>query len=103
MRHGILKTKFGGGKDANDMLMRKMAYNFFSHGSLKTTQTKAKVLKNHIERLVEKMKIKTEANKNILLRFLESEKLINLLYEQIPPVLGEIKGGYVRIEKLQVR
>lgn len=103
MRHRIQKTKFGGGKDANDMLMRKMAYNFFTHGSLKTTQTKARVLKSHLERLVEKMKERTEANKNVLKKYLVSEKLIENLYQQVPAVMGNIKGGYVRIEKLQVR
>lgn len=103
MKHRIQKTKFGGGKDANDMLLRKMAYNFFSNGSLKTTQTKAKVVKQHIEKLVEKLKIKNEANQNVLKRLLDSEELVKSLYEQIPSALGDIKGGYVRIEKLQVR
>lgn len=103
MRHGILKTKFGAGKDANDMLLRKLAYNFFAHGSLKTTVSKAKVLKKHIDTLVEKLKVKTEANRNILLHFLVHEELIDRLYEQLPPILGEVKGGYTRIQKLQVR
>ena len=103
MRHGILKTKFGAGKDANDMLLRKMAYNFFTHGSIKTTETKAKVLKKHIDRLVEKFKSKTESNRNVLLKFVVHEDLIDRLYEQIPSVLGDIKGGYTRIQKLQTR
>lgn len=103
MRHGILKTKFGAGKDAEDMLMRKLAYNFLKNGSMKTTVTKAKVLKQHIDRLVEKMKVKTEANRNILKQYVVHEELIDKLYEQIPAVLGEIKGGYTRIQKLQVR
>lgn len=103
MRHGILKTKFGAGKDANDMLMRKMAYNFFTNGSIKTTETKAKVLKKHIDRLVEKFKTKTESNRNVLLKFVVHEDLIDRLYEQLPSVIGEIKGGYTRIQKLQTR
>lgn len=103
MRHGILKTKFGAGKDAEDMLMRKLSYNFLMNGSLKTTVKKAKVLKQHIDRLVEKMKVKSEANTNILKQYIVHEDLIAKLYEQIPAVLGEIKGGYTRIQKLQVR
>ncbi len=103
MRHGILKTKFGAGKDANDMLMRKLAYNFFTNGSIKTTITKAKVLKKHVDTLVEKLKTDTEANRNVLKRFLVHKDLIDRLYEQLPSVIGEIKGGYTRIQKLQMR
>ena len=103
MRHRIQKTKFGGGKDANDMLIRKLAYNFFTHGSIKTTETKAKVLKQHIERLVEKIKEDTQANRNVLKRFLVSETLIDTLYKQVPSAIANINGGYVRIEKLSVR
>lgn len=103
MRHGILKTKFGRGKDANDMLIRKLSYNFLMHGSIKTTERKAKVLKQHIERMVEKMKERSEANTNVLKRYGVPVSLINSLYEQVPGAIGDLKGGYVRVEKLSIR
>ena len=54
MKHQISKVKFRGGKDANKMLIKKLLYNFFSHGSIVTTAAKAKALKMFVEKLVEK-------------------------------------------------
>lgn len=103
MRHGYKKIKFGYGKDANDMLMRKLAYNFFTNGKIVTTDTKAKVLKSYVEKLVEKLKEKNEANKNSLLRSLGSQALIDTLYETVTDKVKGIQGGYVRVQRLAIR
>lgn len=103
MRHRVKKIKFRQGKDATDMLMRKLAINFFSRGKLKTTLKKAKVLKSRVEKLVEKVKEKNQANKNYLLRFLGENKLIDLLFENVGPVLKDKTGGYVKVVKLGYR
>lgn len=103
MRHRIKKVKFKGGKDANDMLVRKLAVNFFRKGKLTTTVSKAKVLKSIIERLVEKAKEKTESNKNHLLRFGIPKDLIYLLFESIGPALKNTIGGYVKVIRLGFR
>ncbi len=103
MKHQVSKVKFRGGKDANKMLVKKLLYNFFSHGSIVTTAAKAKVLKTFVERLVEKTKTDTTANKNYMLRYITSKDLLKHLYTNVGPVVKDIQGGYVRIEKLHQR
>jgi large subunit ribosomal protein L17 len=103
MRHGSRKVKVQLGVDANQMLMRKLAVNFFAHGVLTTTQKKAKLLKSHIERLVEKSKKKNEANKNFLLRKLANPKLVQSLFTSVGPVMADRIGGYVTLQKLYDR
>ena len=103
MKHGVKKIKFNWGKDANKMLMRKLAINFLSNGHLQTTLTKAKALKPYLEKLVSKMKLKSEANKNYLLRYLGEEKIINNGFKVVGPALSKINGGYVRIVKMNMR
>jgi len=103
MRHGVKKIKFNWGKDANKMLMRKLAINFLSKNYLQTTLSKAKALKPYLEKLVSKMKVKSEANKNYLLRYLGDEKIINNGFKVIGPALSKINGGYVRIVKMNMR
>ena len=49
------------------------------------------------------MKEKTEANKNVLKKYLASDELIDRLYEHVPAAVADIKGGYTKIEKLQIR
>ncbi|MGB9882922.1 MAG: 50S ribosomal protein L17 [Microgenomates group bacterium] len=103
MKHQQKKIKFNFGYDANRMLVKKLVVNFLNHGYLETTEKKAKVLKQVIERLVSKMKIKTNANKNYLLRYLSKTKLVDECFEVIGPALANVNGGYVRIVKKQER
>ncbi|NTU72613.1 50S ribosomal protein L17 [Candidatus Roizmanbacteria bacterium] len=103
MRHNKSKIKFSQGKDANKMLMRKLAYNFIVNGKIETTEKKAKVLKSYIEKMAEKMKEGTEANKNVLLSAFGNAEFVAKLFEKVGPTIKEIKGGYVRATKLQLR
>lgn len=103
MRHGVKKIKFSNGIDANRALVRKLAVNFFLKGKLSTTLPKAKAIKPVLERLVEKMKIKTEANVNYLKQKLDNKEVIEMAYKDISPVVAKINGGYVRIIKLGQR
>ncbi|MCS6956714.1 MAG: 50S ribosomal protein L17 [Patescibacteria group bacterium] len=99
MRHKIKKNKFGFGKDANKMLLRKLAVNFLKTGYLETTFKKAKVLKSFLEKLISKGKTFNEANKNYLLKYLSNLKLVNKIFEEIGPSFSNISGGYIKIIK----
>lgn len=103
MRHRVKKIKFSDGVDANRALVRKLAINFFLQGKLTTTLSKAKAIKPVIERLIEKMKVKTEANVNYLKHILDSKEVLIIAYRDISPVIAKINGGYVRIIKLGQR
>ncbi len=103
MRHRVKKIRFGGGRDANRMLVRKLLVNFFTRGKLETTLSRAKAIRPTVERIVEKSKEKTEANKNCLLKTLDQKKVVNILFDQIGPVFKDKHGGYVRVVKLGQR
>ena len=103
MRHRVKKIKFSDGYDANRALVRKLAVNFFLRGKLTTTLAKAKAMKPVIEKLIEKMKVKTEANLNYLRQKLDSNEVIAIAYNDIGPVIEKINGGYIRIIKLGKR
>lgn len=103
MRHRVKKIKIRKGKDANKMLLVKLAKNFLVKGKIVTTLKKAKVIKSYLERIIEKSKRKTEANKNYLLRFVHDKKLIDYLFNTIGLVFKDIKGGYVKVIKMGQR
>ncbi|MFA6017340.1 MAG: bL17 family ribosomal protein [Patescibacteria group bacterium] len=103
MRHRVKKIKFSNGIDANRAMTRKLALNFFLKGKLSTTLSRAKAIKPVIERLVEKMKIRTEANVNYLKEKLDDERILEIAYRDIGPVVAKINGGYIRIIKLGQR
>ena len=103
MLHRTTKIRFGHGRDANKMLMRKLAHNFFMAGKITTTEAKIKSLKPFVEKLVEKAKKQSEANKNYLLRNLANEKVIKLLFNEIGPALKDQISGYVKTIRLSAR
>ena len=103
MSHGVKKIKIKSGKDANRMLMRKLAVNFISYGTMVTTEKKAKTLRPFIERLVEKAKTKSEANKNYLLRVFTVPKFMTIMVDQVGPALQDKQGGYIRLTRLNQR
>jgi large subunit ribosomal protein L17 len=103
MRHRVKKIKFSDGIDANRALVRKLAVNFFLKGKLTTTLSKAKAIKPVIEKLIEKMKVKTEANVNYLKQKLDSKEVLAIAYRDISPVIAKINGGYIRVIKLGKR
>lgn len=103
MRHGSKKIKVRLGIDANKMLMRKLTMNFISMGKITTTQTKAKLLKTFVERLVEKTKQETEANKNYLLRYIPYSHIVQKLFLNVGPAMKDKIGGYVTLQKMYQR
>ncbi len=102
MRHSVKKIKFAKGKNATVALIRKLSVNFLKKGKITTTLKKAKVLKPIIERLVEKAKKKTEANKNLLLKYLANWQLVESMFGHVGPAFTTRIGGYVRLVRLGV-
>lgn len=100
MRHRVKKIKFSDGVDANRALVRKLAVNFFLRGKLSTTLSRAKAMKPVIEKLIEKMKAKTESNLNFLKQKLDNKEVLEIAYKDISPTIAKINGGYIRIIKL---
>lgn len=103
MRHRVKKMRFGIGQDANAAILRKLVSNFFLRGKITTTEKRAKALKQHIDILVGKMKEKTEANKNILLKYIGKPEFVDILFTQIGESAAKATGGHVRIQKLLYR
>lgn len=103
MRHNVKKTKFGVGQDAGGMLLRKLAIQFLTRGKVETTEKRIKILKSHVEKIVEKTKERSEANKNFLLKTLGSVKMLGMLFNDIGTIAKKRVGGYVRLVKLPRR
>jgi large subunit ribosomal protein L17 len=103
MQHRVHKFKFSSGKGANDMLLRKLVVNFLEHGSMVTTEKKGKALSSYMDKIVQKAKNRSEANKNYLLSKVGSEKTVATLFEKVGPVFKDVNGGYLSLKRLQQR
>lgn len=103
MRHGVKKIKFNQGKDANKMLMKKLAINFLEKGKLITTKAKAKALISYLEKLLTKAKEASEANKNVLLKRFGNRPIVHRLFKEIGPVLKVKNSGFLKSTNLGQR
>ncbi|OGK62213.1 50S ribosomal protein L17 [Candidatus Roizmanbacteria bacterium RIFOXYB2_FULL_38_10] len=97
------KIKFRGGKDANKMLMRKLATNFLLKGKMETTKQKAKAAQSIVEKLVTKAKTNSEADRNFMLKHVTIQSMVKILVSQIAPSLTKVSSGYTRIVSMGQR
>lgn len=104
MKHQISKIKVKDGSDANQMLVKKLVRNFIAHGTLETTQTKAKILNAVMQNLVHKALSGTEASVNILLPYLQNRKAVDAFVAEITTRQGtHPASGSVKMLKLGMR
>ncbi len=102
MRHSQKTKVLGREKGQRKALIATLAVSLVRDGKIKTTETKAKVLRPMVERLVTKAKAGDVAAR----RFLTSKvgaPTAKALVDVIAPKYKERKGGYLRIIKLNDR
>ena len=85
------------------MLFRKLMLNFLQNAKLTTTLSKAKALKSYLERVISRSRVKSEANKNYLLKFFPKRVVNEVMFDQVGTAFSKLTGGYVRVIRLNER
>jgi|SRR5690625_420347 len=97
-------TRLGGGAAHQRRMLSNLAVSLFEHGSIRTTETKAKRLRPVAERLITKAKRGDLAARRQVQAALpansESQTIIHKLFTEIAPAMAERPGGYTRIIKI---
>ncbi|MFA5134674.1 MAG: 50S ribosomal protein L17 [Patescibacteria group bacterium] len=100
MRHRKTTKTLDRGTSHRKALIKNLCYSFFEHRSIITTETKAKVIKSKIEKLITLGKTDTLATRRQLITALGSNTLATKIIKDIAPAYKERKGGYVKLIKL---
>lgn len=103
MKHRVKNIKFNRGQDANQMMVKKLLYNFLKSSALVITEKRGKALKSYLDRILSKTKEQTESNKNYLLRYFPQKHFVDVLFAQVGPSIQNINGGYTSLTKLNQR
>ena len=85
------------------LMLRNLARSLFEHERLKTTETKAKLLRPYAERLITKAKHGTIHDRRQVLSLIEDRDVVHKLFSDIGPRFSERNGGYTRVLKLGSR
>lgn len=96
-------ARFGGSASHQQKILANLAAQLFEHGSIKTTEPKAKALRPFAEKLITKAKKGTLADRRNVARVLRNKDDVAHLFEELAPVFAERNGGYTRIVKLENR
>ena len=95
--------RLGGGPAHERLILANLATSLFEHGSITTTETKARRLRPMAERLITKAKRGDLHARRQVLRVIRDKGVVHVLFEEIGPRYAGRPGGYTRVTKLEPR
>lgn len=95
--------RLGGGPAHERLILANLATSLFEHGSITTTETKARRLRPLAERLITKAKRGDLHARRQVLRVIRDKGVVHVLFEEIGPRYAGRPGGYTRITKIGPR
>lgn len=102
MLHGNKVKQLSRKSGQRNALIKTLAVSFIKHESIKTTETKAKVLKSFVEKLITKGK-KGDLQSQRLIASSVGAVSAKKIVKEIAPRYTDRKGGYTRVIKLPTR
>ncbi|GAA4523241.1 hypothetical protein GCM10023160_13040 [Brachybacterium paraconglomeratum] len=96
-------ARLGGSPAHERMILASLATELFRHKAITTTETKAKRLRPHAERLITQAKKGDLASRRRVMETVRDKGVVYTLFEEIAPSFSERPGGYTRITKVAPR
>ncbi|WP_058235346.1 50S ribosomal protein L17 [Devriesea agamarum] len=96
-------ARLGGSSAHQKAILANLATELFRHKAIKTTESRAKRLRPHAERLVTFAKKGDLASRRQVMRTIKDKGVVHELFTEIAPTFAERPGGYTRIIKIAPR
>jgi len=93
VRHRVYGRHLGRNKDERDRLFKGLVSQLLLHGTIKTSEAKAKAIKGLVDKIINLAKKKKLSEKNL------QERLI----KEVLPKLGDRTSGYTSLVRLGTR
>lgn len=103
MRHKKAKGKLNRTSAHRKALLRNLAINLIEHGRIRTTDSKAKVLKAYMDKLVTLAKDGSLASRRRAFGLIGKKRPVHKLFAEIGPRFTQRPGGYTRVLKYDMR
>lgn len=103
MRHRKQENKLGRTSSHRQAMLKNMATSLIEYEQIRTTVSKAKVLRQFVEPLITIAKEDTLANRRLVFNRLRSKEALGKLFVEIGPHYSDRPGGYLRILKSGLR
>ena len=103
MRHRNATKTLGRRTSSRIAMLTSLAASIILHEKVKTTETKAKVVRSLVERSITDGKKSTLASRRNLMKRFASENPVNKILDVLGPRYMDRNGGYTRIIKMGTR
>lgn len=101
MRHRVYGKHLGRNKDERDTLFKGLVYSLLSHGTIQTSEVKAKAIKGLVDKIINLAKDKKRERQ--LQSFVTDKNLRERLVKEIIPRLDTRTSGFTSLVKLGTR
>jgi len=95
--------RLGGSPSHQRLILANLATQLFEHGRITTTESRARALRPHAEKLITKAKKGDLHNRREVLKTIRDKSVVHVLFTEIAPTFAERPGGYTRITKIGPR
>ncbi len=95
--------RLGGSPAHQRLILSNLATQLFEHGRITTTESRARALRPHAEKLITKAKKGDLHNRREVLKTIRDKSVVHTLFTEIGPNFAERPGGYTRITKIGPR
>ena len=96
-------ARLGGSAAHQRLILSNLATQLFEHDAIRTTETKAKLLRPYAEKLITKARRGTLADRREAAKVIRDKDVLHKLFAEIGPRVANRDGGYTRIVKLENR
>ncbi|MEB8324372.1 50S ribosomal protein L17 [Dietzia kunjamensis] len=96
-------ARLGGSASHQRLILSNLATQLFEHDAIRTTETKAKLLRPYAEKLITKARRGTLADRREAAKVIRDKDVLHKLFAEIGPRVANRDGGYTRIVKLENR
>ncbi|MBP9583441.1 MAG: 50S ribosomal protein L17 [Ignavibacteriaceae bacterium] len=100
MNHSVKGRKLGRTASHRAALLNALTTSLLKYKRIKTTEAKAKETRTFVEKLITKAKKNNLHVRRQVLSLINDKDVVNELFNEIIPKIGERPGGYTRVVKL---
>lgn len=101
MRHRVYGKHLGRDKNQRASLFKNLVGALILHGSIETTESKAKAIKGLVDKVITEAKNKN--TQRLVSQFLTQKKVQEKLFKEVVPAVKTRNSGYTSIIKLGER
>lgn len=103
MRHEVAGKKLSKNSSQRKALFKSLINSLIIHEAIKTTETKAKVIRILAEKLITQGKTGTLQARRAIEAFLQNKIVVKKIMEELGPLFKSRQGGFTKIVRLGQR